>query len=595
MATPTWDISTGTYASKWMWVVSQEGNSQSMAMSSDGTKAYVVGSTNDTVYQYTLSTPWDISTGTYASKSMYIGTQENQPLGLAFSSDGTKCYVVGALNDTVYQYTLTVAWDISTGSYASKSMSVTTQDTYPTGLAFSSDGTKAYITGNTNDTIYQYTLSAAWDISTGSYASKSMSVLSEDNDPQDLAFSPDGTKCYMMGISTNYAIFHYTLSTPWDISTGSYSSKSLSVSAETTGATGLALSPDGVNLYINEYGVDKIFQYSLGLIYELTGTVKDPSGAAIANADIQILQVISQDISSGHYASKSMFVSLEEATPFGLAFSADGTKAYTVGATNDTVYQYTLSTAWDISTGSYASKSMSVTSQDTSPSAVALSSDGTKAYMIGVTTNTIYQYTLSIAWDISTGSYASKSMSVASQETNPYGLAFSSDGTKAYALGTANDTVYQYTLSTAWDISSGSYASKSMSVSAQDGNPTGLTFSSDGTNAYVTGFSSKTIYQYGLSTAWDISTGSYASKSLLLSSELSNAYSTTLSSDDTKVYVTGYTNKAVYQYNLATAAVKASLTADGSGNYTYTSPTIETDLQVITSTVGPPRRFGAVR
>lgn len=51
------------------------------------------------------------------------------------------------------------AWDISTGSYASKSLSVAAQESVPLALAFSSDGTKAYIVGNITDTIYQYTLS----------------------------------------------------------------------------------------------------------------------------------------------------------------------------------------------------------------------------------------------------------------------------------------------------------------------------------------------------------------------------------------------------------------------------------------------------
>jgi len=205
------------------------------------------------------------------------------------------------------------------------------------------------------------------------------------------------------------------------------------------------------------------------------------------------------------------------------------------------VYQYTLSIAWDISTGSYASKSMSTTAQDVAPTGVAFSFDGTKCYVTGVANNTIYQYTLSIAWDISTGSYASKSMSVLTETTNTYGAAFSSDGTKCYVAGNSNKVIYQYTLSTAWDISTGSYVSKSMSVSTEDSSPIGLAFSSDGT----------------------------------------------------KCYVTGNGNKAIYQYKLLPVAVVGSETANGSGIYAYTSTAVETDLQVITSTVGPPRRFGA--
>ena len=152
------------------------------------------------------------------------------------------------------------------------------------------------------------------------------------------------------------------------------------------------------------------------------------------------------NIKSGYYSGKSLSVIAQETNLAALAFSSDGTKAYAVGSTNNTIYQYTLSTAWDISTGSYASKSLSVAAQESTTEDLAFSSDGTMAYTIGTVQKTIYQYTLSTAWDISTGSYASKSLSVAGEETQPYGLAFPPDGAKVYVLGVATDKIYQYTL-----------------------------------------------------------------------------------------------------------------------------------------------------
>ena len=52
----------------------------------------------------------------------------------------------------------------------------------------------------------------------------------------------------------------------------------------------------------------------------------------------------------------------------------------------------------------------------------------------------------SAPWDIFGGYYSGKSLSVAAQDANPYGLAFSSDGTKIYIVGSSNDTIYQYEL-----------------------------------------------------------------------------------------------------------------------------------------------------
>ena len=155
-------------------------------------------------------TPWNVNTGYYSSKSLSVAPQEGNPTGVAFSSDGTKAYVLGSTNDTIYQYTLSVAWDISTGSYASKSLSVAGQDTIPRGLAFSSDGARAYITGEANDMIFQYDLATPWDISTGSYASKSLYVGGQDGFPRGLTFSSDGVYVYVTGAVSD-AIFQYNL------------------------------------------------------------------------------------------------------------------------------------------------------------------------------------------------------------------------------------------------------------------------------------------------------------------------------------------------------------------------------------------------
>jgi 6-phosphogluconolactonase (cycloisomerase 2 family) len=117
---------------------------------------YIVGDANSAIYQYTLSTAWDVSTASYASKSKDVSGQDVAPRHVVFNTDGTAMYIVGQANNTVYQYTLSTAWDVSTASYASKSVSVSRQEGTPTGLAFSDDGTAMYIVGVATDTVYQY-------------------------------------------------------------------------------------------------------------------------------------------------------------------------------------------------------------------------------------------------------------------------------------------------------------------------------------------------------------------------------------------------------------------------------------------------------
>ena len=217
------DLTAAAYDSKSFSPASQESGTQEIVIKSDGTKLYVIGGGSDAIYQYVLSTSWDVSTASYESKSLSVSSQENGPTGLRFKDDGTSAYVVGG-SDAIYQYNLSTAWDVSTGSYASKSLSVTSQETNPRQLFFKDDGTKVYIVGTTNDTIYQYALSTAWDISTGSYESKSFSVSSQSNAPQSFYISPNGDKMWVAQGFSGATVYQYSLSTAWDISTASYDS-----------------------------------------------------------------------------------------------------------------------------------------------------------------------------------------------------------------------------------------------------------------------------------------------------------------------------------------------------------------------------------
>jgi hypothetical protein len=103
---------------------------------------------------------YDLASASYDTVSLAVGTEDTNPYDIEFSADGTKMFMVGALNGSAYQYTLTTAWDLSTASYDTVSFSVGTEDASPVGIAFSGDGTKMYMVGDTNDTVYQYTVVA---------------------------------------------------------------------------------------------------------------------------------------------------------------------------------------------------------------------------------------------------------------------------------------------------------------------------------------------------------------------------------------------------------------------------------------------------
>ena len=245
----TFDLRAYRYENAAYHTDAQDGDPRAVAFKTDGTKMYILGSITDDIFQYSLSTAWDITTATYDSKSFSFNGEDDTPGDIYFKSDGTKMYMVGNTNNKVYQYTIT-SWDVSTASYDSVFIDVTSQESAPTGLTFNSDGTKMYICGGATDSIYQYSMTA-WDLSTASYdTGKTINVNTLVNfiSIQSIAMNDDGTIMYVSDSSSD-AVAELTLSTAYDISTATYAQKML-FNPYPVGTTGLFMQADGGRLFV---------------------------------------------------------------------------------------------------------------------------------------------------------------------------------------------------------------------------------------------------------------------------------------------------------------------------------------------------------
>jgi len=251
----------------------------------------------------------------------------------------------------------------------------------------------------------------------------------------------------------------------------------------------------------------------------------------------------SWDITTASYDNISLSLSSQTSTPYSLFFKDDGTKVFVLGLFEDKVYQYNLSTPWDVSSGSYANKSLDYSAKEGTGYCCFFKSNGTKCYILGG--SNIYQFALSTAWDISTATYDNKTINFGGQ-----GITFKSDGTKIFVVKSSPSSVRQYTLSTPWDISTATYDNISLSLSSQITYPASITNSDDGKHLYITNNSGKYVYQYTLSTGWDISTGSYASKVKDFSAQESSIGGIFIKNDASKFYISGQASSKIFQYSL---------------------------------------------
>jgi len=176
--------------------------------------------------------------------------------------------------------------------------------------AFNSDGTKMYLLGDAS-IIYQYSLGTPYDLNgTVNFdTGKTFSTSSEDGSAYCIRVISD-TLFFMIGISTD-TVYQYTM-TGGDISTGSYTGYSFTPGEAENATTGLAFNDDGTRMFITGL-LQVIYQYELATGFDLNDTVTD-NGVE--------------------------YTVTEEDDPYAVAWNSTGTNFYTVGTTNDTIYQY---------------------------------------------------------------------------------------------------------------------------------------------------------------------------------------------------------------------------------------------------------------
>tara|TARA_R110002096_G_scaffold50778_2_gene133048 strand:- start:342 stop:1622 length:1281 start_codon:yes stop_codon:yes gene_type:complete len=233
-------------------------NPAGLWFSPDGTKMYVLDSPSTRAYYYSLSTAFKPSTYTYIT-NQYLGTEDSNPTGIVLNPTGTKMFTTGLTGVEVNEYALSPAFDLATKSHT-RSFSISAQVGSPQDLAFNVDGTKMFILDSVGDDVNEYTLSTGFNISTASFVD-AFSVSSQETAPTGLSFSADGTQMFVVGTS-NDTVFKYTLTTGFDVSSASYSGTSFSVAAKETAPSVVAFNADGTKMYTGGTQNDAVIEYA---------------------------------------------------------------------------------------------------------------------------------------------------------------------------------------------------------------------------------------------------------------------------------------------------------------------------------------------
>ena len=250
---------------------------------------------------------WNIKNATLRH-SFNITAQCTNPTGIFFRLDGLKMYAIGKRSDRVHEYDLSTAWDISTATFK-HSFNVDLQSLNPSDLYFSSDGTTMYVTDNVSGDIFGYVLSTPWNVTTATY---STNIIIVTGVPSSVTFDGTGHKMYILTMDTTL-IEEFDLSTAWDVTTAIYK-HSFNVGLHITSPMSVSFSPDGLKFYVIGGDPKKVIAYRLLEAWDVTTAIY------IQSFDYSL---IFQD-------------------PTGIFFKPDGSKMYTICRITNHIYEFDL-------------------------------------------------------------------------------------------------------------------------------------------------------------------------------------------------------------------------------------------------------------
>lgn len=257
-----------------------------------------------------------ISNITYDSLFLGVGSahqNETNPTIIAFNPNGTKMFVCGTNGRKVLQYSLSSAFSLSGASYDSVQFDISGQATYATDLKFNSTGNKMYITDDTTNATYRYTLPTGFHLASASYdnVSYNYSAAISPTSVSQIAFNNNGTKLY---ISSNEVITQCSLSTAYDPSTFTTDSKSFDAGSQVDEATNISFNNDGTKMFMGDMSDNTVYQYSLGTAFDISTTSYD-------NVN---------------------YTFTEDTAIRGLTFADNGSKLFMAGTQRDRIYQYSV-------------------------------------------------------------------------------------------------------------------------------------------------------------------------------------------------------------------------------------------------------------
>lgn len=579
-----------------------------------GTKIFFTNDDVNRIVQINLVEPFNLGAASLQG-TLSVHSQTVSPRNIYVSPTGHRLYVMD-LNGRVFQYNMSTPFNINSAGYTGQSVYIGVnsliEERYSTSLYFSSDGTSMFVAGHGKDVVVQLRLSSPWEVNTavwtGASARPFLPYGSIERDAHSFFWRPDGNRFFLLGryagTVTNGSrsnVYDFAVSQAFSFA-GFAEQGRLGVTGQESGMTAMNFSPDGTNMYLTGAYRNRIYRYvgpawnpsamsyvgflSAKIInYSVQGVAFRPDGRrmfVIASNGLVYYYTLPNawDITTAVYEKKTSSLGW---APTEFRFSPDGTKMYysSNNSASGLVRLHYLGSAFDPSTSYRADQIyLRLITLPLWTSGVALSAhisdNGTVLTVICGSVRTVFRYRLATPWFLpsavfetsATDSFTLVGSSSTSSLYNVTGLAFSPDGRIMYGIqDTARDgyssvvpggnkKICQYSLNTPWEINSATYVASINLGTTYVGSE--ATYSMDitadgryvyiGTGAYIIRLRLSTPFQ--IVTAQTIPTNNIVDSFYQVYVNSSSPTDLTVQPDGSRMFICNAESNVVKEYNL---------------------------------------------
>lgn len=517
------------------WLIdTPSGNLEAFYIDESQTRVYVTNDGENRIDQYSIDFG-DISTLTFVN-SFDVSAETTAPEIFRLDPTGTKGYLT--TGSIIYQYTLSTAWDITTMTY--DSINETPNWGGGNGTArdwhWNPNGRFIYAFMSVNR-ISTVELPSPWDI-TGATEIQLTDMTGLTEFPDGFAVTSDGWKVFVLQDGSSSPIYEFDMTYPYGFDNADNFQFVGKFDVGTANPRTIQISNDGTRFWFGDLNLG-IYQNELGVKSsaliegELKGTAIFPDGSTQGQGALRdgFTRHIDTIVEANLFTSASGDYQ-------GVWVTNDKSRMLITNGADDTIDLYDMSEG-DTSTAVF-NASLDVSLQTTSAESAQFDPTGHVLYV--ASTAEIYQYTMETAYDIANAVFEDSDPVYAGTRD----FYFRVDGRVLYVhTSTSNSTVRYYQLPTPWSVIGGRALGNQNFGSFGSGGH-GIEWTDDGYKLYLTFDSQNKLTEFHAKEPWNMSNMDQGHEFFFPFGSIRDV---SITKDGVKLYQADNTN-GIYEYDI---------------------------------------------